>query len=184
MRTELTNLLPLERGRALSREYVFRVGVVVVVMVTMLTLAAAVLLVPTYVFLTESTRAKKERLAHIESSVSSAEEAALSARLATLSTDTASIVELSNTSSVSTIIRDILTTSRPGITLLDLTYAPSVGKSAKTMTVSGVSATRVALNNYQLALQRAPGVLSAVVPVSSYAKDTDITFSVTITLAP
>ncbi len=184
MHNELTNLLPLERTRALSRDYMLRVGVIAALLVTILAGAAAVLLVPTYVFLTGSANAKKIHLAGIESTLFSADETALSSRLAALSSDAAALVALSNVLSVSSVAREMLFIARPGITLSDFSYTPAPGKVSGTLTLSGSAETRAALRNYQLALQEAPFATSAALPVSAYAKDADIAFTITIILAP
>ncbi|MDO8593645.1 MAG: hypothetical protein Q7R59_01985 [bacterium] len=186
MFNELTNLLPLERQRALSRDYLLRIGVIIAVLTTALTLSAAVLLIPTYVLLAESANAKNMQLTKTTATLSSAEELALSARLAALSNNAAALVALSNTPSVSATVRAVLATTRPGITLSGFSYAPSSGsgKDSGTIGLSGVSATRDALRSYQLALQGAPFALSAVLPVSAYAKDANIAFTITVTLSP
>jgi len=54
----------------------------------------------------------------------------------------------------------------------------------KILSVSGTAANREALRTYQLALQGAPFTLTAALPVSAYAKDSDIAFTITITLSP
>lgn len=184
MHDELTNLLPPERVQALLRNYVLRVVVVIIVLATALTLSAAILLVPTYVLLAGNENTKKTHLANIESTFSSAEEAALSARLAVLSRNAAALVALSNAPSASAIIQEVLAVSRPGITLSGLSYTPPADKEPGTLVVSGSSATRDALRNYQLALEQTPLARSAVLPVSAYAKDANIDFAITITLAP
>ncbi|MDO8566725.1 MAG: hypothetical protein Q7R58_01065 [bacterium] len=183
MHNELTNLLPQERQRMLSRNYVLKIGVIIAVLVTVLTFSAGVLLIPTYVFLNGSANAKKINLAHIESTLSSTDEVALRERLATLSTNAANLLTLSDAVPVSALIRDILSIPRPGITLSELSFTPSAGNNSETMVVSGSSATRDALRSYQLALQGASFIRSAVLPVSAYAKDSDIAFIITITLA-
>jgi hypothetical protein len=184
MYNELTNLLPPERKRALSWDYRLRVSVVAVMLMTALTLAAAVLLLPTYVLLSGNANAKKEHLAGITSTFTSAEEAVLSARLVSLASNAAALATLLKSPSISATIRDVLVVGRPGITLSGFSYIPPSGKSSGTLTVSGTSKTRDALRNYQLALQVAPFVQSASLPVSAYAKDTDIAFVVTVTLSP
>jgi hypothetical protein len=183
MHNELTNLLPIERQKDLLREYFFRIGAVTIVSISLLALIASVLLIPTYIFLSEDVKAKKEQLEKIESQFSSPDEASFSSRLAALSNDAESLVALSNSKSVGTIVRSILAIPHPGISLLNFTYATPSGSNAKAMTISGVAATRSSLRNYQLSLQSDPSILSAVLPVSAYAKDADITFTITITLA-
>lgn len=184
MHNKLTNLLPLERQHALSRDYYLRLGVVVVLLLTVLVSVAAVLLLPTYVFLVKSSSVKEDRLATIESTLSSIDEAALSARLNVLSTNTAILAALADTPSASVIIRTMLAIPRPGITLSGFVYTSTVDKKPGTLAVSGSSATRDALRSYQLALQNTPFTLSADLPISVYAKDTNITFTVTMTLLP
>jgi len=184
MRNELTNLLPNERLRAIRLDYFIRLGVIAALIVTMLTSAAAILLLPTYIFLTASASSEKTRLANIESSLSSSNDVALSAQLTALSNSAKILSVLGSVRTVSEITRDVLVIPRPGITLSGLAYSPATSKSQNIFTISGISATRDALRSYQLALQSAPFVSSANLPVSVYAKDTNIAFTITITLAP
>lgn len=184
MNNELTNLLPFRRQRALSRDYFLRLGVVGAVLLGILVFASAILLVPMYVFLADAVRVKEASLASIESALSSADEKALSARLAALTNDAATLTALAGAPSVSTIIRAVISVSRPGIALSGFAYTPAANKIPGTLALSGTAATRDALRTYQLALQGAPFALSATLPVSAYAKDTDIAFTITITLAP
>ncbi len=185
MPNDLTNLLPPERRRALSREFLLRIIVVAVVLVIILTLSAAVLLIPTYALLGSSADAKRVHLASMEASLSSSDESSLSARLSALSSNAAKLTALSNAPSVSALIQAALLIPRPGITLSGFSYAPSTGASAPaTLIISGTSGTRDELRNYQLALQGASFARSATLPVSAYANDTDIMFSITVTLSP
>lgn len=181
MQSEFTNLLPLERQRLLARDYFFRLGVVGVILVNMLVLIAAILLFPTYLFLTKSMNAKETHLAALASGLSLADETALSARLAALANEATILSTLGDAPSVSAILRDTLNVMHPGITLSGFIYSPS---AESTLTISGTAATRAALRNYQLALQSAPFARSAALPVSAYAKDTDIAFNIVVTLAP
>lgn len=178
------NLLPVERQRALSREYFLRLCVVVIAAMTTLVVIAGLLLVPTYVLLTQNAAAKQTSLAHIESVLSAADEKDISSRLAALSNDAAALAALGKTSSVSSVLRPLLAVEHPGVILSGFAYAPVTQNAPKTVLISGVAATRNALRSYQLALQKAPFVAAARLPVSAYAKDADIIFSITVTLAP
>ncbi|MGD0328662.1 MAG: hypothetical protein ABSB00_03070 [Minisyncoccia bacterium] len=186
MRSELTNLLPQERQRALHRDYFMRLGVVAALLVIVLTLIAAGLLLPTYVFLAENASAQQQHLANVESAVTSSDEAAFSAQLAALSDSAATLSALANAPSVGAIMRAVLAIPRPGITLSGFAYSPvaNTSKNQNTLAISGIAATRDALRSYQLALQSAPLALSANLPVSVYAQDTNISFTITVTLAP
>ena len=186
MNNELTNLLPSERCRILRRDYFVRLGAVIVFLVIVLILAAAVLLLPTFVFLTASKNSLETRLASIESTLSSSDDKALSAQLTALSNSAASLSALADTHSASAIMRAVLAVSRPGITVSHFEYssASDANKNQSTLTISGAAAVRDALRSYQLALQSSSFVRSADLPVSAYAKDADIAFTITVILVP
>lgn len=184
MNRELTNLLPPERQRSLFREHVLRMCVVAVVLAIVLTLVSAVLLFPTYVFLSKSYTIKEDRLVGIESAISSADGTAFSARLSALSGDVEVLTKLGSTRSVSEIVRTALAIPHLGIAISGLAYSPATGKNSGILAVSGIATSRDSLRNYQMALQGAPFSTSAVLPVSAYAKDSDIVFTITVTLSP
>lgn len=184
MPDELINLLPPERQRTLARAYALRLTAITALLVTLLVCIAALLLLPTYVFLSKSVGAKETRLAGIESTLSSAEEKELSIQLSLLTDNAALLTTLAHASSASAIIRPVLALPRPGITLSGLSYAPEEAKKPRTLALSGRAATREALRSYQLALASVPFARAADLPVSAYAKDADIAFTITLTLAP
>jgi len=184
MNEGLTNLLPLGRQKALSREYRMRLSIVAIMLLISLTFAAGLLLLPTYVLLTQSAAAKQTNLANVESVLSSADEKALATHLASLSTDASALIALGKVPSASAISRAALTIPRSGITLTGFSYIPAVAKTRGTFAVSGMATTRDALRSYQLALQDAPFSVTADLPVSAYAKDADISFTITVTLTP
>ena len=180
----LTNLLPPDRQRALARDYFLRLYVVILWFITALVLSAALLLVPTYVFLSGNVAIKKEQLANITSVLSSAEKMALLMRLDALEGDATALVALAAAPSASAIIRPMLSIPHPEVALSGFSYTPASKKASGTLSVSGTAATRNALGGYQRALQNSPFALSADVPVSAYARDTNITFTSSILLAP
>ncbi|MDD3531202.1 MAG: hypothetical protein PHV99_01240 [Candidatus Pacebacteria bacterium] len=184
MNDDLTNLLPPERQRALSREYRMRLGVVAALLLTSLACASGLLLLPTYVLLTQSAAAKQANLTNVESVLSSADEKALAAHLAVLSNDAVTLIALGKAPSVSAILRNTLAIPRPGITLSGFSYTPAAPNTAGKLTVSGTALTRDTLRSYQIVLQGAPFAAKADLPVSAYAKDADISFTITITLTP
>jgi hypothetical protein len=161
-----------------------RLGVVAGIAVSILTIISGLLLVPTYVLLTKSATAKQANLATIESVLSSSDEKNLSAHLAALSSDAAALVALGRISPVSATIRSALAIPRSGIMISGFSYTPVVDTVPGTLVLSGTAATRDALRSYQLALKNAPFSAAADLPVSAYAKDVDIPFTITITLVP
>jgi len=178
-----TNLLPYERRHRLRREYFFRLATVVTVAAAMLLAAYAVLLLPAYLYLMHAAAAKQAHLASLKASLASADEQALAARLSALSQDASTLAALGSAPSVSRLALAALAIARPGVTLTGLAYTPAAPKSPGTLVVTGVSVTRDALRQYQIALGAASFATAADLPVSAYAKDTDIPFSITVTLA-
>jgi hypothetical protein len=184
MPEQLTNLLPAEREHAVAQDYYMRLAVVALWFVSALIVVGMVLTIPTYVYLTKNKAAKENQLATIETKFSSANQASLSARLTRLNKAATQLSELSHTPAVSALIQNVLAVSRPGIMLSGFSYTPPAQKVAGTLTVSGLATTRDALRGYQLALQALSFVRAADLPVSAYAKDSNIPFAIVITLAP
>jgi len=184
MTDRLINILPIVRKHALARSYYFRLGVVATVLVTGLVVASGVLLLPTYVFLTNSAHTKEVRLEQIQTTLSSSGGVALSARLNAVSTDAELLIALSNKPVASKTINLVLLTPRPGILLSGFTYTPANGNGSDKLLISGTAATRDSLRKYQIVLQGLSFVRTADLPVSAYAKDANIPFLITITLAP
>ena len=184
MHNELTNLLPSEYRAALMRSYFLRLSVVGVLAASVLIAIAMILLVPTYMLLTQSARTKEARLATIDSALASTDQTMFSARLSALSSSAAELSALDQTPSASAIVRSMLALPRSGISLSDFTYTPAGEAGSGVLTVSGIAATRESLRSYQIALQGASFTQSADLPVSAYAKDSNIRFTITVTLAP
>lgn len=184
MPEQVTDLLPPDRQRALSRAYWLRLGTLFALLLTLLTAAAAVLLLPTYLYLSGSASAKAERLASMEAVLGSEEEAELAARLSTLGSDATTLRSLSSAPQASAILRALLDVRRRSVTLSSISYTALSADQPGTLAVTGTASTREALRAYQLALAGAPFSQGAGLPVSAYAKDANIPFTITVTLAP
>ena len=184
MSNNLTDLLPSDRRDALASEYRYRLGVVIMSLVTVLTFVAAILLMPTYVFLAGSASAKDEQLSSIRRALSASNQVALSAQLTALTSDAAVLTALSGAPSASQLISTAFAVPRTGVSVSGFTYTPAEGKAPGVLALSGIATTRDALRSYQLALQSASFARAADLPVSAYAKDANIDFTITITLAP
>lgn len=187
MMDELTNLLPLDRQKTLRRWYFMREFVVATILVTLLIGTAAILLLPTYVYLTKSADEKQARLIATGNLVSSADQKELTKRLGALTSNAKILAELKDAYGVGHLITDVLAVARLGVILEGFTYAPATTapkKAAATLAVSGKAATRDALRTYQLALQGLPFIAAAVLPVSAYAQSIDIPFTIALTLKP
>ncbi len=108
MHSDLTNLLPQERQDALARDYLLRLSVVASVFLATLMVIAAMLLTPSYVLLARNASSDEMRLANIKTKLSASNEAELSARLAALTSDAATLTGLAKARSASVVMRDML----------------------------------------------------------------------------
>lgn len=177
---KLINLLPPERSLGLTREYYLRLATLGALVVAFLAFSAMLLLLPTYYYLTTALATKRADLALRAappevSGEFAVEEAALASRIA--------IVEAVQTNaSASTLVRDMLAVSRRGVRVQNLNYTPKVAEKPGILLVSGVADTRESLRAYQNALLGAAFAAAAELPVAAYAKDTNIPFTITVTL--
>ena len=183
MSIDRLDLLPPERRRALHRAYLMRLVTVSAVIGAILAAAAAALLIPTYTYLLQAKETSSARLADASKNLAAVEGTDLAKRLEALEGDARAIAALATSTPGSALVRTLLSVPRPGVVVSDIEYTPAPPARAATVAVSGVAATRNDLRAYQLSLQGAPGIAGADLPVSSYAKDQDLPFTITITLA-
>ena len=160
-----------------------RLTAVTAVMGAILAIAAAALLIPTYTYLLQAREASNARLADARKNLAAVEGTDFAKRLEALEGEARKIAALATTTPASALVRTLLTVPRPGVILSDIQYTPPGSAKAGTLAVSGVASTRNDLRAYQLSVQAAPRVASADLPVSSYAKDQNLPFTITITLA-
>lgn len=184
MPSELTNLLPPERQARLVREYHFRLGAVIALIFSLLVCVAGILLIPIYIVLSATTSLKETQLVELTSKLSSANEVTVASRLAVLSSNAEALAALSKRSSVSALVRVALALPRTGILLTGFARSAAADTTPGTLAISGTAGTRDALRSYQLVLEKASFVRSADLPVSVYAKDANIPFTIILTLRP
>jgi len=181
MHHELTNLLPLQKKRAFKREYFLRLAVVGLLMLSAVSIFGGVLLVPSYLTFTQELRAKGVRLAQLNATLQSAQERALGERLTRLSADATHLARLETSPSGSTAVRAVLSVPRSGIRLTRISFTPGAGETDSTMMLSGTAATRDTLRQYEQALSALPYVESSELPISTYAKEAELEFIITLT---
>jgi len=180
MSRELTNLLPLEKKRAFRREYFVRLSVVGALLLSAVLLFGAVMLIPSYLSFSQEHALQEKRVTQLEATLQNAQERAIGERLTRLSEDTEHLNRLGQVPSGSSAVRAVLRVARPGIALTGITFSPGA-EEEHTMTLSGTAQTREALRAYNLALSELPFVSSSELPISTYAKETDLDFMITLT---
>lgn len=184
MNDNQTNLLPISAVRKLRREYLLRLATVAAALGLALLAAHAVLLIPTYFYSNANAAAKQTELDLLTASRATAEERAVADRLSQLRADAARLTRVAALSTGSGLVREMLAIPRPGIRLTGFAVTRGEGETPSVMKVSGVARTRDSLRAYVSALEAAPSVSAAEIPISAYAKESDIPFTVSITLKP
>lgn len=181
MKSELTNLLPPERARSLRTLYLMRLATVAVLVFVGVALIHSVLLLPAYLYLGEQVKGREALLASLSASIDGNQEKEATARTAALTNDATYLTRLSTMPTASAAIRAVLLVPHTGIRIKGFAYAPAqTGKEAQ-LRVSGVAGSRDALRRYEEALSREPYVTSTELPISSYAKESDIPFTIALT---
>lgn len=178
------NLIPESRANLLIRDYYCRLGVVALILINILFVISAIMLLPAYVSLTSTIHGKEAQLERLSDTLAASGDTALSQRIATLSTDLKRLSVLQDTPPVSSTVRNILATSRSGIVITGLDYTATTRNGSRTVSIMGTAASRDALRTFQIALQQQPFAQSVDLPVSAYAKDTNIPFTITVILSP
>lgn len=181
MTTDLTNLLPRDRRRSLARDYLFRVLVVVLWLLTVLVIIHGLLLLPSYLYVNQQIQARETQLATLELAASGATQQELKSRISALETRAKLLAALGTQGAASSAMRAVLAAPRPGIRLHGFTYAPSTKPEENKMTLNGIAATRESLRQYLGVLDTLPYVTKAELPISAYAKERDIAFTITLT---
>lgn len=181
MDTELTNLLPCDRIRAFRREYFLRLLTVFVVGCGLLVFAWGFLLFPSYIYLEKTIEAKEATITALGNAFQNADQQAADAELSTLVHNATYLNSLAKVSGASVALTAILAVPRPGVRLTGFSFVPPKGTTPSTLSVSGTAVSRDALRGYNIALGAVPGVTSADLPVSAYAKESNIAFTITLT---
>jgi Tfp pilus assembly protein PilN len=177
MTIELTNLLPEARKRRFRRQYFLRLGTVTLVLLAFVVFLHGVLLYARG----EAARAEAD-LATIKASADTAGEAEVTARQTRLQAAAANLSRLGTVPTASAALRAVLAVSRPGIALTGFTFtAPAAANAPAHMQVTGVAISRDTLRQYSAALGALPFVANADLPISAYAKETDIDFTIALT---
>ncbi len=184
MNNKEINLLPDDRQKALANAYWVRFGTVVIMVTTGLVLAAGLLLIPSYVFLNINIDIKQRDLARIEEILASSDEKELLTRLKAFEAEATKLSDLESSSLATKTITSILSVPHNEVSLSGFSYVSAAGKAPRQIIVSGVADSREALHQYQVVLKELEKVTSAELPVSTYTKDSNIPFSITVSFLP
>lgn len=180
MEPKLTNLLPQERAHALRQLYFLRLTVVALLVLSGVAVVHGVLLLPSYLYLQSQVAERESSLERLTTTLAGSEEQEIGMRVAALAADSAHLARLSSVPKASAAVSAIIKLPRSGIRLTGFSFAPKDEADA-TMTVSGIASTRENLRRFEQLLAAEAYVTKADLPISAYAKESDIAFTITLT---
>ena len=180
MQDESLNLVPRERVQAFRQEYFLRLFTVILLAGMCVVIAHGLLLVPSYIYEQIVIAKQTEHLAQLSAQPIRTGQEETSQQLKTLASDAAYLTRLQATATVSDAIRAILAVPRPGVVLTGIVFGLSTEDGFPQIVLSGSATTRDVLRQYALALSHTPGIQSAVVPISAYAEEKNINFTLTL----
>lgn len=172
------NLLSPEEKKLVRREYYVRLASVFLVFVLCTLFIALFFLYPSYVISKqrEVLAARNEEI--FIQSVEVRDEEALSKIIASTK-QKMDALEASEEKNVSALVKAVLEKKRPGIRVTDFTIKTEEG--TRTITLGGVASSRIALRSFVKDLEAVSFFKDVRIPVSDYADETNIDFSIFIT---
>ncbi len=181
MRTELTNLIPRDRRKAVDSLYTIRLWSIGILFASFLVLSAVLLRIPLFIYQYQQVQTQKHELESLTSRLQESQGQSVTSRFKTLNENIAYMSRLATSSSATAATAAILSVPHQGIILTGLSYSPSTKGTDGKMTLTGTAATRSSLHQYVDALSGQPYVKNVDLPISAYAKETNIPFTTTIT---
>lgn len=179
--SELSNLLPRSKKRALRREYFVRLVTVALGLVTVLIVVHGILLAPAYIYAHEQSVREQGDLDRFAASASSAQQREVNAQIVAVTADIAYLGRLSSVPTASGAIRAILAVPHPGVALTGFTFTAPTKTEQAHMAITGIASTRDVLRSYVSSLGQLSYVSKADLPISAYAKESAIPFTITLT---
>jgi Tfp pilus assembly protein PilN len=139
-----------------------------------------VFLVPTFIFLNQDVLSKSSELQKLSKS-QTAEEQLAQTESAALQTEAKNLAAHDTTPTASAVLQTILAVSHSGIALEGFTYTPPDATGKGSLEINGTADTREDLRNYDESLSALPYITNADLPISDYAAESNIVFTITLT---
>ncbi len=175
------NLLPESRKKELSRLYYTRLAVVGTLLFSGVFAIHAALTVPTTLHFLQEIKDQTILLAGLGEQLAGSGEKEVSARVKTLNDTGAQLVHTATIGTASGAVRAIINVPHPGVRITGLSFTAGTTDDKKQMKVVGTAASRESLRSYAAALGAVPYISTADLPISAYAKETDIDFAILLT---
>ena len=175
------NLLPEMRKDSLRRMYLMRFLVVSVLVLFGVLIIQVVGMVPSYVYVEQQQVMYETELAGLGEKLAGAEEQGIQERVSTLEARALALQEGAKGSTASSVFRAVVAVPHAVIKIERLSFTRGKGEVTPSLAIAGVAASRSTLSSYATALSHLPYVSNVDLPISAFAKETEIPFSLTLT---
>jgi hypothetical protein len=176
----MLHLLTDEYKKKVSREYTYRVLIVVSIIVCVLSVIGLLLVAPSYMKI-HSTHIKitSERDSYAEKIKLRQDDNSIDGVRGVMNTISA-LKTYNPQYSVRAIVLDLVSKKQKGISISHIVFDKS--KDAPTLEVAGKAHTRTSLVSFSEELKKDTNFSGVVVPLSSFAREKDIDFSLKLTV--
>lgn len=176
----MINLIPPDARSRITTEYWIRVATVWLFLLAVAAVLAGMFLLPSYVLVTSQVRSFAAEAEAAKASVAHSDG---TARALVIASDQARLLmESEQTRRFTDLIAAISTAAGEGIVVREYNFARVAGSVAP-VRVGGLAASRQSLAAFRDALVADPAFSAVDLPISNFAKDRDIVFSLTLTIA-
>ncbi len=176
----MSNLLPFEEKKKNLREYIIRLLTAALIVIATVSIVASTMLFPAYIFSNTKERVLKEEIAATNEKSGGNLNATMKTVIADINNRLKIFPDKQQEMPISNmVIAPILKEKTSAVKIQEISYADERG--GKTIIVSGFSATRSDLTQYVERLKKVPGFSKVTLPISSFVKDRNLDFTISIT---
>jgi hypothetical protein len=177
----MINLIPEQQKKEIQKEYYMHGVYYALILIAMLALAGCVILAPSYILSLSKRNAAQFEITSLKQGETFALAQELKNTIQTINEKLSIFPKKPVLSSVvSEVVYEVEKVLPQGITLVSIRILSDVEKT-RTVEVSGTSNTRDTLLSFVKKLETTERFSNVVLPVSSYAKGTNIPFTVSFT---
>lgn len=175
----MVNLLPKKESQALFRSYYLRLGVVFLALVSGALFVGTALLIPSYVVSDRAADSSERYFAALEETVGIRERTGVTDDVRALAERIRILNQHTNEVAYAPFFEDALSDLSSGVTITGIAFTK--GEGALSVALSGVAQTRGALLAFADTLRATGRFEGVTVPVSQFAQEADIPFSIQAT---
>lgn len=176
----MINLIPPQGHTALTHEYVLRVWTVYAAILAGVCAAGAALLIPTYVLVSAQLNVvavDNARTTEVEGEFARVEE-----DIAHANTIITQLMENTSDVRISEVIEEVVSHGGQGITFTTFQAVEEKG-TLKEIAIQGIASSRGTLSSLKTSLEASPYFTRVELPLSDLARDANLPFAITLTLA-